>query len=210
MHRLILATSIVATASLVTWVGIDVARLLLGGAWLAVLLGMIFGVCAIDFVTGFVHFACDRFGRPETPILGPLVIKAFREHHDDPEGIVDHDWVETNGESCVLTTFALIGLAYFAPSVHSQLGAAAVASVWTMAALGGFANQAHKWAHTADVPWVARLLQRAGLVLRPDEHERHHVSPHQTAYCISTGWMNPLLERLGFWSWLERAWKGRT
>ncbi|MGD8606242.1 MAG: fatty acid desaturase CarF family protein [Myxococcales bacterium] len=210
LHRSLLTACILATTGLVFWVGVDVARLLMEGAWVAVVLGVVVGAFAIDFVTGFVHFACDRFGDPETPVLGPLLIKAFRDHHDHPHAILEHDWVETNGEPCVLTTFALIALACFVPETHSQLGAATATGVWTMAALGAFANQAHKWAHMPNAPRVVRLFQRAGLILRPGEHGRHHDAPHQTAYCISTGWMNPLLERLGLWSWLERSWKGTT
>jgi hypothetical protein len=198
------------TASLVGWVGLEVARLLLDGAWLSVVLGATVGAFAIDFVTGLVHFACDRFGSPETPVLGPLLIKAFRDHHDDPHAILEHDWIETNGEPCLLTTLALIALTFFAPDAQSQLGAAIFTTVWTMAVLGAFANQAHKWAHMRNAPRVIRFFQRAGLTLSPEEHARHHYAPHNTAYCITNGWMNPMLDGLGLWSWLERSLKGMT
>lgn len=209
LRRCILTASIVATASLVVWVGLDVGRLLVEGAWFAVVLGVIAGAFAIDFVTGLVHFACDRFGHPKTPVVGPLLIKAFRDHHQDPYAIVEHDWIETNGESCVLTMLALIVLAFVAPT-NAGFGAAAFTTVWTMATLGAFANQAHKWAHMRNAPRMVRFFQRAGLTLSPDEHARHHHAPHDKAYCITNGWMNPMLDRLGLWSWLERSLKGMT
>ncbi len=210
LRRAVLASSILATTVLVAWVGSDVARFLFDGAALGVVLGIAIGALVIDFVTGLVHFACDRFGDPTTPVVGPLLIRAFREHHDDPQAIVDHDWIETNGESCFLTMIALAGLALLAPYAHSNLEAAAVTVVWTMAVLGASANQAHKWAHMQKPPAVVGFFQRAGLMLSPEKHARHHHAPHDTAYCITTGWMNPLLDWLGLWSWLERSLKGMT
>ena len=46
-----------------------------------------------DFVTGVVHFLADTFGSPETPCLGPMFVRPFREHHDDPEAIFLQGWL---------------------------------------------------------------------------------------------------------------------
>jgi ubiquitin-conjugating enzyme E2 variant len=210
LRRTVLAGSVVATICLIFWVGRDVVRFVSQGSWIAVGLSIVLGALAIDFVTGLVHFACDRFGGPTTPVFGPLLIRAFREHHEDPGAIEGHDWIETNGEPCVVTTVALIALAFLAPSAQSSVEIAAVAAVWTMAFFGAYANQAHKWAHMQDPPRVVRFAQRAGLTLSPERHARHHDGPHDTAYCITTGWMNPILDRLGLWTRLERSLKGTT
>ncbi len=210
LRRFVLAVSIIATGCLVSWVALDVGRLLWAGSWSALILGITLGVIAIDFVTGLVHWACDRLGSPSTPLLGPFVIRAFREHHDDPNAIVEHDWIETNGESSILPLVALLGLVWFQPRAGSWLSAMGIACLWTMALFGAMANQAHKWAHSAVAPRSVRLLQRTGLILSPDRHARHHRASHDQAYCISTGWMNPLLDRMGVWSWLERSLKGST
>ena len=203
LRRMVLAGSIVLTILLGAWVGLSIARFLTEGWWLAVMIALLLGMAAIDFLTGVLHWACDRFGDPATPIVGPLLIRAFREHHVDPGKMVEHDSIETNGEPCLLTALALAMLAVFAPTVQSSLGAAAVTFVWTMAVVGAWANQVHKWAHMSSAPQVACVLQGLGLALRPDEHACHHRAPHDSGYCISTGWMNPLLDRLAFWSWLE-------
>lgn len=210
LRRLVLACSIVATLCLLLWVSLRVADFVMNGSWLAVGVGIGLGALAIDFVTGIVHWGCDRFGDATTPIVGPLLIRAFREHHDDPRAILDHDWIETNGEACFLTMLALIALAIAAPRAESGLEAGAVTFIWAMALLGAPANQAHKWAHMQRAPRIVRFLQHAGLTLRPGNHARHHSAHHDTAYCISTGWMNPLLDRLGLWSRLERSLKGTT
>jgi plasmanylethanolamine desaturase len=205
LRRWVLAASILATMILTIWVGLSLVRFMTEGWWLAGLIAIPVGVGMIDLLTGIVHWACDRFGDAGTPVVGPLLIRAFREHHVDPDQIVEHDWVETNGEPCFLSALALAVLAFLAPSVQSGLSASAVIVVWTMAAVGAWANQVHKWAHMQRAPRMARLLQRAGLALRPNEHACHHRAPHNSGYCISTGWMNPLLDRLGLWSWLERS-----
>jgi hypothetical protein len=205
LRRTILAGSIVLTPILAVWVGWSISRFVTEGWWLAVLVALPLGVAAIDFLTGIVHWGCDRFGDAETPVVGPLLIRAFREHHVNPSNMVDHDWIETNGEPCFLSALALGVLAVLAPGVQSGFSAASVTLVWTMATVGAWANQIHKWAHTSDAPHLARFLQRVGLALRPNEHACHHRAPHDSGYCISTGWMNPLLDRLGLWSWLERS-----
>ena len=210
LRRTVLASSIVLTIILAPWVGLSVARFVAEGWWLPVLIALPLGVAAIDFVTGIVHWACDRFGDASTPVVGPLLIRAFREHHVDPSKMVDHDWIETNGEPCVLTALALAALAVLASEVQSGLSAAAVTLVWTMAIVGAWANQVHKWTHMSRAPRLARFLQRARLALRPDEHACHHRAPYDSGYCISTGWMNPLLDGLGLWSWLERSLRRTT
>jgi hypothetical protein len=34
-------------------------------------------------------------------------------------------------------------------------------------------------------------------------HQIHHDTPHDKYYCITVGWMNPLLHRLRFFRFLE-------
>jgi len=205
LRRTILAASIVLSVALTAWVALNIAQFVTKGWWIAVLLAVPVGIAAIDFLTGIVHWGCDRFGDATTPVVGPLLIRAFREHHIEPSKMVDHDWIETNGEPCFLAALALVVLAVLGPGVQSSVGAAMVTVVWTMAMAGAWANQVHKWAHMERPPRLARGLQRAGLALRPCEHACHHRAPHESGYCISTGWMNPLLDRLGLWAWLERS-----
>lgn len=205
IRRAVLAASILAAVILTGLVGLSVVRFMTEGWWLAVLFALPLGVAAIDLLSGVVHWACDRFGDASTPVLGPLLIRAFREHHVHPRQMVEHDWIETNGEPCFLSALALTVLAFVAPGVQSGIGVALVTIVWTMAAVGSWANQVHKWAHMSRAPRWARLLQHAGLALRPNEHACHHQAAHDSGYCISTGWMNPLVDRLGLWSWLERS-----
>ena len=64
-------------------------------------------------------------------------------------------------------------------------------------------NQFHKWAHTKNPAGWVRLLQRAGLILSPEHHAVHHAAPRDKYYCITVGWMNPLLDKIRFFRFLE-------
>jgi ubiquitin-conjugating enzyme E2 variant len=68
-------------------------------------------------------------------------------------------------------------------------------------------NQIHKWAHlpAEKLSPTLRALQRGNLILSPEHHDRHHAEPYLSHYCITVGWMNPVLDGLGFFRGLERV-----
>jgi sterol desaturase/sphingolipid hydroxylase (fatty acid hydroxylase superfamily) len=64
-------------------------------------------------------------------------------------------------------------------------------------------NLFHKWAHAGRVPRGVRWLQRHRLILSPAAHAVHH--RHYTGgYCVTSGWMNALLDPVGFFPRVER------
>jgi hypothetical protein len=155
------------------------------------------GYLLADFLSGLVHWAGDTIGDGQTPIFGPNFVTPFRHHHVDPKDITRHDFVEVNGNNCIVVVPVVALLLLVAPRAPG--GFFFVCSIVTFTSWFVLCtNQFHKWAHE-DRPaaWV-RLLQRAGLILSPEHHAIHHASPQNRAYCITVGWMNPVLDRLGF------------
>jgi ubiquitin-conjugating enzyme E2 variant len=65
-------------------------------------------------------------------------------------------------------------------------------------------NQVHQWAHMPIPPKSIQWIQNSALILRKQAHSRHHTAPYVQNYCIATGWCNPLLNALDFFSRFER------
>ena len=162
------------------------------------------GYLLADFVSGLIHWLADRFGTPETPIIGPAFVRPFREHHTDPEAITRHDFIETNGNNCLLLVPQLVLTFYFLDLSPGQPLRLFGAGLVLFLSCGIFAtNQFHKWAHMAKPPAVPRILQRVHLILSQGHHKIHHISPFNTHYCITTGWWNVPLRKLRVFETLE-------
>ncbi|AKJ06614.1 plasmanylethanolamine desaturase [Archangium gephyra] len=194
-------------ASIVSFVGLEAALVwrLWGGAhtgpWL-LLSALLLGYLAADFVSGFVHWMGDTWGSTDMPVLGKAFIRPFREHHVDEKAITRHDFVETNGNNC-LVSIPVAVLAVLLP--HASPGQVFVSAFlgamifWVMAT-----NQFHKWSHMDHPPALIGFLQRVHLILPPDHHRIHHTAPFNKYYCITVGWMNKPLMMIGFFPTLER------
>jgi plasmanylethanolamine desaturase len=161
------------------------------------------GYLAADLLTGFVHWFCDTFFDETTPLIGRSVIQSFREHHTDPLLMTRRGPLELTGSS-----FRAVAplLAVWVWSSHSR-PVAANAFVLTLASGAVATNLLHRWAHDAAPPAIARALHRTGLVLTSARHARHHAPPYAAAYCVTSGWLNPVCERLHVWTRARSAFR---
>jgi plasmanylethanolamine desaturase len=165
---------------------------------------LVLGVVVADWVSGTIHWACDTWGSARTPVVGQSVIRTFREHHVDQTAITRHGFIETNG-ACVVGAIPWVILGIFAPvAADTALGKSV--TLWTVSVgvFGAFTSQIHKWSHQVEPPWLVRALQNLRLILPAAHHQVHHTAPHTGSYCITAGWLNPLLDRSGYWRVLER------
>ena len=156
------------------------------------------GIMAAALFTGFGHFFADNFADIDTPILGPTFIFRFRQHHDHPMIICGLSFRELNGGLALLSLPLLAG-AVALPAVGTLSGL--LLQVFTLSAALATAatNQIHRWAHDPARPaWVVPL-QRRGIILSPVQHARHHRAPFHIAFCITNGWLDPLLDRWKVW-----------
>lgn len=171
--------------------------------WLAT--GVALGYLAADFFSGLVHWFCDTFFEEDTPVVGRMLIEPFREHHRDPLAMTRHGLAEIAGNSCLAIAPLLAAVALFGPpATGAALSLVAYTALLTFTVGAVITNQFHKWAHLPVAPRAVERLQRAGLVLRPAHHARHHRTQAE-AYCVATGWLNPLLDRIGFFPAAERV-----
>jgi ubiquitin-conjugating enzyme E2 variant len=205
-HRLMEIAGIIGLFALLGYVA---WRLVNGVATLGQGLGVLalvtIGYFVTDFISGFVHWAGDSLGSETMPVLGAHFVKPFRYHHIDQKDITRHDFVETNGNNCILSVLLMLHVAILmprAPGFFFYYGAL----MFSIALFTLGTNQFHKWAHSEpeELHPVIRGLQRAGLILSPEHHKTHHTAPFETYYCITHGMLNPLLARARFFRRAEK------
>lgn len=159
-----------------------------------------------DFISGLIHWACDTWGKLDTPVVGPTFIRSFREHHVDPTAMCNHDFIETNADASlpsVAVSLYLVAWHGFRPGSSFDL------CFYYFAFFGGFfaalTNEFHKWSHYSAMPsWIA-TLQYFWIVLPKRHHGTHHKPPFDKYYCITTGHLNYVLDGIDFWRKLERC-----
>ncbi len=172
-----------------------------GAGWV-VAGGLLAGWLFADFSSGFVHWAADNWGEEHWPLVGPGFVAPFRYHHVDPKDIARHDFVETNGNNCIISLWTFYWPITL-PAVPSSWSLF-LAVFWLTVALAVLAtNQFHAWAHADHVPKWVRVLQQLRLILPPDHHDLHHRAPHDRNYCITCGWLNEPLRLLRFFETVE-------
>jgi plasmanylethanolamine desaturase len=198
--------SVVACLSLLAYLGVGIGTAFTGagasGPWAVV--ALVAAYLMADLVSGVVHFVADTYFDVDTPIVGRKFVLPFRAHHACPEDMIEHDFVEANGDSCLVVLFPLVPTALFVPVAHG--GAATTLGVFVVAfsVFIVLTNEAHRYAHAERAPRIVRRLQRLRLILPPEEHARHHQAPFDRAYCITSGVLNPLLDRVGLFKAITR------
>jgi len=163
---------------------------------MSVILEVLAGVLAVDFVSGLVHWAEDTFWTETTPVVGRWIVAPNVLHHHDGAAFVAKGWLASSWDlilAAALVVALSIAGGWFGPGVVA------------FALLGGNANQFHKWCHApARAPRLVRAAWRAGLLQGPRHHGRHHRGEKNEAYCVVTPFANAVLDRVGFWRALER------
>lgn len=157
---------------------------------------VLYALVFAEIASGIFHWLEDRYGNPDWPVLGVYVIQPNIEHHRYPLRFTRGSWWTRNWTTFVPATLAalLVGVGCFlwAWPVWLALGLFIL----------GFANESHCWTHVRCNRYI-RFFQKLGIVQSGKHHGIHHHRPYNRNYCAFTNYMNPVLERLGFWLVLE-------
>ncbi len=164
----------------------------------------VLSILLADLGSGLVHWGADTWFTADAPIVGRMFVRSFREHHVVQAKITEHGWVQANGEASGLSSFLFLTALYFRPESGQTWWLAAWTVFVSTVFLLVLTNQFHKWAHIKRPGGLVGLAQNIGLLQTYKRHAYHHAVPFTRAYCITTGWLNPLLDAIGFWRFCER------
>jgi hypothetical protein len=148
---------------------------------------------AADFISGFGHWLEDTYSLPTWPYLGPAIAVPNIRHHKYPRQMGIDFW-HRNGLQIVVALHAVAVLAitnYLTWPVGLTLAIAACS------------NEFHAIAHGVTGNRLTDFLQEMGFIQSEEHHKYHHVKPFKTRFCVITNYLNPILDRIRFWSVLE-------
>ncbi|HTW83988.1 MAG TPA: fatty acid desaturase CarF family protein [Candidatus Sulfotelmatobacter sp.] len=108
---------------------------------------------------------------------------------------------------CLLAADFLAGVVHWAEDTWLRPGISPLLDKWVVLPNlehhqrpGGI----HYWGHCGTPPRAIALLQRLGVLQPAAHHALHHKRPYGVRYCTTTTFLNPVLDRIGFWRGLER------
>jgi hypothetical protein len=150
---------------------------------------------AVDFITGLLHWAEDTWTKPGvSKLLDKYIVNDNIEHHRKPGLIRAGDYWGTNRVCIALA--AVVAATLVLCRVHAW-------QAYLIVAMLSQSNQVHLWAHSSNPPQIVAWLQSLGILQSRREHSLHHKSPYATRFCTTTNYLNPILDRSGFWRALE-------
>ena len=149
-----------------------------------------------DFITGVVHWWEDAYGDPRWKILGPYIVQPNLEHHRNPRAMV-HGTYWSRISFSLYTAIILAILFYFC-GWHS----------WRMVICLLFCsqgNEVHAIAHRTNEEngKFFVFLQKTWLMQGKRTHGWHHKAPYDTNFCVMTEFLNPILNKINFWTKIE-------
>ena len=166
------------------------------------------GIAVADLASGLIHWGADTWGTDDLPLIGHRLLVPFRIHHVNPDDFLRRRFIDTNGDVAAVALPVLLALN--AVACETVWGAFVTVFGLGFCGIGIFTNQIHQWSHMRSPPRPIRVLQDCGLLLGREEHAKHHEGAYDVHYCITTGWCNRPLERVGAFRHLESAIAGVT
>ena len=160
------------------------------------ILHIIFIVAIADLISGFVHWLEDNYGQEDWPIIGASLITPNLLHHTSPRKFLNNTWWQS-ADYQVITSVVIALIALWGGWLSWELVVLLV--------LASNANEVHKWAHRTRIEngRLITWLQDKKIVQSLRHHAGHHRDFRNSHYCTITQWVNPIIDRIKFWRFLE-------
>lgn len=152
-------------------------------------------VLIADFFSGVAHWAQDRFDAKRLSFFNYMFIYKADEHHKHPSLCTQYTWFERNRYPVLILTM-LAGSMFVVGMLTWK--------IMLFLTLLLFSGEIHVLSHhqSSSRNSLIRILKRSRLIQSSDHHRVHHKN-HDLNYCIITNAVNPLLNRMGFFKWLD-------
>lgn len=158
-----------------------------------------------DFISGLVHWWEDRAIVGASRFAFINSIRADNErHHKQPGYFLKLSWWGNINTTAPFAWAIALSLYYFGMPIIA---------VYTAVFLG-LGNLVHRWAHepVERLAYPIRFLQKIGLFISLDHHREHHYEngrpvgrlESKIRYCVMSNWLNPVLDKIKFFSALEK------
>jgi ubiquitin-conjugating enzyme E2 variant len=161
-----------------------------------------------DFLSGILHWFGDSYKINKIlcvkyPFLNTLQIEFFNDfkiHHDKPYDIYQKNTILYNIGYIALVPLVLC---IFGLLIRNLLFKNFI--MYLMIFLF-FTNIFHRLAHLQKnnkLPYIISLLMDYWPFLNSNRHQKHHEYPQIKSYCITSGLLNPLLDKIKFFDKIE-------
>jgi ubiquitin-conjugating enzyme E2 variant len=158
------------------------------------ILFIILSFLAADFIAGVFHWWEDSYLDQDTPIFGRLIGGPNQLHHSDQYAFLKHSYWQRNSLTIIASMLACGACLCFD----------ATQDAWLTFLFLSQANQIHAWGHSKGKNgWLVSMAQRIGLLQSCKHHAEHHRSPYHIRYCVMSPMLNPILDAIGFWRYIE-------
>lgn len=148
-----------------------------------------FSVIVTDLISGLLHVVLDN---PRSLDIGVIrgLAEGFQRHHEKPANIYEMPLYQHLYVMHMPLTFLFLVVLPFQNANMYVVFLSMVVALHVM-------QMAHLWAHLPPerVRRPVRLLQRAGVLLKKEQHDLHHSAPFDRDFCIMTGTCNRPLNR---------------
>jgi len=157
-----------------------------------------------DILAGIVHWWEDQYldGKSRFSFIN-RISKDNDLHHQDP-GFMSKLTLWENLDTTVYIAWPLVLFLFL-------IGTPTI--IWLTLLFASFANLVHRFAHMPNVKhnFIISALQGFGIFISHDHHVKHHngymarIKKEDTTirWCPMTNWMNPILDKIKFFKFLE-------
>jgi hypothetical protein len=163
---------------------------------LTILYSLVKSIIYADFISGVGHWLEDRYATLEMKLIANSIVKPNLEHHQTPKSFLTRTYWQRND----ITICICICLG----AIISIMGCMSITIFLTLMILSQI-NEVHAMAHQTiqNTPKWVLSLQKLGVLQSKKHHNLHHCRPFENRYCILTNYLNPVLDKIGFFRFLE-------